>query len=743
MIKGSDKNLSEALVELGILPKDEVASYLKTIQPTEESFDAYLMRNGILSKQQILSTLEKKFHIQVIDLKKTQVDEGVIERIPVKLAWYYKFLPIRIENKVLTIASSVPLDVKIQDEIRVNLGYEPHVLLACELDILDALKKYYGLAADMIDRILAKQPAKKSALQDVDRWVEDIEKKSSDSSVTKLVNQIILEAYRKRATDIHIEPYRDKVRFRYRIDGALIDANLPADVKHFMLPILSRIKIMSNLSIVEKRIPQDGSAVVKTQDQTLDLRVSTIPTPQGESMVIRILPTKVMNFRLGELGLDPENVMVFRDLISKPHGVIFVTGPTGSGKTTTLYACLNEVNSIQRKIITIEDPVEYEMENITQIQVNPKVGLTFSTGLRSVLRHDPDIIMVGEVRDLETAEIAIRTALTGHLVFSTLHTNDAASGVTRLIEMNVEPYLVSSSIEAFAAQRLVRVICSKCKYEVECPDELRREIASDLGIKDPSKIEIFEGRGCDRCNGTGYYGRTAIYEILLMTDTIRSAILEKSRADFIKKIAVENGMQTLRQDGWKKVLEGVTTPTEVMNVTAREEVKSFQKKDEKSSIKEMSSFAKGKIVEEDNQSQLIAKDALAEKREFSVRTYPRLNEDLGVQYRLFQSDSIALGTGSEEAWQQAHTKNISAGGILLESAFPLSIGSVIEMKLALDLLESPAVECLARVCRVEKDVDGKHYNIIIYFLDISSADRARISNYVKEKIGSQSSKKDG
>ena len=736
MIKGSDKNLSDAIVEIGILPKAEVDSYLKVIQPTEESLDAYLIRNGILSKQQILSSLEKKFRIQVIDLQKVQIDQGVIERIPVKLAWYYKFMPIRIENKVLTIAASIPLDVKVQDEIRVNLGYEPHVLLACELDILEALKKYYGLAADMIDRILTKQPAKKSVLQGADHWVEDIEQKSSDASVTKLVNQIILEAYRKRATDIHIEPYRDKVRFRYRIDGALVDANLPIDVKHFILPILSRIKIMSNLSIVEKRIPQDGSAVVKTQDQTLDLRVSTIPTPQGESMVIRILPTKVMNFRLGELGLDPENVTVFRKLISKAHGVIFVTGPTGSGKTTTLYACLNEVNSIQRKIITIEDPVEYEMENVTQIQVNPKVGLTFSAGLRSVLRHDPDIIMVGEVRDLETAEIAIRTALTGHLVFSTLHTNDAASGITRLVEMNVEPYLVSSSIEAFAAQRLVRVICTKCKVEMECPDELRREIASDLGMQDVQEIRIFKGNGCDRCGGTGYYGRTAIYEILLMTDAIRSAILEKSRADFIKKIAVENGMRTLRQDGWQKVLEGTTTPSEVMNVTVREEISDFQEKEESVFIEKISTHPKRKSVDDEKRYELIAKDALAEKKEINIRTHLRLNKDLVVEYRLLQGDSASVNAGSDKDWQKTHTKNIGAGGILMKSSFPLPIGSVIEMKLVLEPTESPVVECLSRVCRVEKDGDGKNYNIVIYFLDISSADRARISNYVKEEAES-------
>jgi len=573
MTKQSDKTLYDALILSGILTKENLDTYLKTIQLTEESLDTYLLRNGFVTKQQILSVLGKSCKLEAVDLKVLRVDQSVVDKIPIKIAWYYHFMPLHVDRKVLTVAVSAPLDIKLQDEIRLHLGLETKMVLATEKDLIDALKKYYGLAADMIDRILTKEPDRKTSSEDSqNKQVEDIDQKGTDASVGKLVNQIILEAYRKRATDIHIEPYRDKVRFRYRIDGALVDANLPPDVKHFILAIVSRIKIMSNLSIVEKRIPQDGSAVVKVQDQTMDLRVSTIPTPQGESMVIRILPTKVMKFKLEELGLDNENLDVFRSLIHKPHGVLFVTGPTGSGKTTTLYACLHEINSVESKIVTIEDPVEYEMENITQIQVNPKIGLTFAAGLRSVLRHDPDIIMVGEVRDLETAEIAIRTALTGHLVFSTLHTNDAASGITRLIEMNIEPYLISSSIEGFVAQRLVRVICENCKHEVPCPPELRAEIASDLKIDNLSRIKTFEGKGCDRCNGTGYYGRTAIYEILVMNDLIRKAIFDRAQAETIKKIALAHGMRTLRQDGWRRVLQGVTTPSEVINTTSREPV---------------------------------------------------------------------------------------------------------------------------------------------------------------------------
>ena len=455
----------------------------------------------------------------------------------------------------------------MEDDIRVNLGLTPKFVLAPKFQIQEALKKYYGFASDTIERILHKEPQK--AIDHTQAWVEDIEKKSEDPSVAKLVNQIILEAYQKRATDIHLEPYRDKIRLRYRIDGILVDANLPSDAKHFLLPMLSRIKIMSNLSITERRLPQDGSTVVRTNDQDLDLRISTIPTPRGESMVIRILPTKSMRNNLESLGLNSYNAEKFRRLINEPHGIIFVTGPTGSGKTTTLYACLHELNRDAHKIITIEDPVEYEMEGITQIQVNPKINFSFAEGLRSILRHDPDIIMVGEVRDLETAEIAIRTALTGHLVFSTLHTNDAASGITRLIDMGVEPYLIASSVEAFVAQRLVRLICAKCKIaDADTPLDIKQEIKQSLHLKEDNVL-TYKGQGCDHCNQTGYFGRTAIYEIFEMTQNVKAMLNGKPKLEQLKALGFQNGMMSLRQNGWQSVVDGVTTVSEVLNVTGR------------------------------------------------------------------------------------------------------------------------------------------------------------------------------
>ena len=479
-------------------------------------------------------------------------------------------MPVAIEGNILTLAVSSPLDVRMEDDIRVHLGFEPQGVLALRSDINEALKKYYGLASDTIDRILTKDPNKRKSDGNQETWVEDIEKKSEDPSVAKLVNQIILEAYQKRATDIHIEPYRDKMRLRYRIDGILMDANLPPEARHFLLPMVSRIKIMSNLSITEKRLPQDGSTVVRTKEQDLDLRISTMPALRGESMVIRILPTKSMRNRLETLGLNAKNALKFRELIQSSHGIIFVTGPTGSGKTTTLYACLHELNSDDQKIITIEDPIEYEMEGVTQIQISPKLNFSFAEGLRSILRHDPDIIMVGEVRDLDTAEIAIRTALTGHLVFSTLHTNDAASGITRLIDMGVEPYLVASSVEAFVAQRLIRLICPQCKEEdPQVPDTVRQEMALSLGIP-TARVKVYQGRGCEVCNKTGYYGRTAIYEILQMDETIRAMLTRKPSTERVKHTAMKNGMATLRQNGWQCVADGITTVSEVLYVTSKD-----------------------------------------------------------------------------------------------------------------------------------------------------------------------------
>ncbi len=730
MSKQFDKILAENLVKNGALSSEDIQRALMEAQSYGESLQSYLVRSGLAQQTEVLKALGQGLNLEFVNLKNISIDKATIEKIPVRVAWYYKFIPLKIEGKTLSLAVSSPLDVKVQDEIRVHLGFEPKIFLATENDILEVFKKHYGLAAETIERIMTRQPQKNVIDMTQDKQVEDIEKTSEDASVIKLVNQIILEAFKKRSTDIHIEPYRNKVRIRYRIDGVLVDANLPPEIKHFLNQVISRIKIMANLSIEERRLPQDGSAVVKTKDQTLDLRVSTIPTPNGESLVIRILPTKVMFFSLEKLGIGAENIKIFRELICKPHGIILVTGPTGSGKTTTLYACLNEISSQELKIITIEDPVEYEMEGITQIQVNSKVNLDFARGLRSILRHDPDIIMVGEVSVFETAEIAIRTALTGHLVFSTLHTNDASSGVTRLVDMGVEPYLVASSVEAFVAQRLVRIICPQCKIESPHAEvEIKKEIASVLKISDFNQIKIYRGRGCEHCSNTGFYGRTAIYEILVMNETIRAAILEKPRADHIKQIAVKYGMTTLRQNGLKKVLEGVTTPEEVLNITANEDFLytgtpiSLSKGRKESPALEQS-------------YRILPREVFSAKNEYDSRVYTRISERLKIKYQVFSegektSDAIMIKPDLLE--HSTITKDLSAGGLLFMATHPISIGTILELNIQLEN-KGGFISCLARACRIEEDELTNSFGVAAYFLDIASADRAKISDLVKNKV---------
>jgi type II secretory ATPase GspE/PulE/Tfp pilus assembly ATPase PilB-like protein len=416
---------------------------------------------------------------------------------------------------------------------------------------------------------MVAQKAPSEELRMVQEKPEDLEVLAEDVSIIKVVNQILSEAIKDRATDIHLEPFQDELRTRFRIDGVLYDINIPETIKYFHPAVVSRIKIMARLNIAERRLPQDGRIKIKVDDRELDLRVSVIPTIFGESVQIRILSSTLF-LELEKLGLLPEDLKIIEKVITKPHGIIFVTGPTGSGKSTTLYAALARINSSNIKIITIEDPIEYQLRGVNQIQVHPQIGLNFASALRHMLRHDPDVMMVGEVRDYETAEISIRSALTGHLVFSTLHTNDAAGAVTRLLDMGIEPFLVSSSLECLIAQRLVRLICPNCKTPVKSKREILDQI-KDIEF-DPQKIELYEGKGCEECRFTGYRGRTAIYEILPVTEAIRELILNRASSQQIKKAAIVQGMRTLRQDGLQKVLGGLTTLTEVIRVTEQEEL---------------------------------------------------------------------------------------------------------------------------------------------------------------------------
>lgn len=733
-MKQFDKTLQDALEKFKILTPPDLSRHSLEAQSQGKTLREYVLENEIVTEKQILIVLSQSLHLEIIDLKKLTIEPSILEKIPLKFAWYYRILPIKINQNVLTVASFLPLDLKKQDEIRLHLGFQIENVLTTENDLLEALKKYYGFASDTIDKIMTKEPRKaQTPMTTSEQWIEDLEKKNEDPTVAGLVNQIILEAYKKRATDIHIEPYRDKVRFRYRIDGVLIDANLPDEAKHFLQSILSRIKIMANLSITEKRLPQDGSAMVKAKDQQLDLRVSTIPTPRGESMVLRILPSKVMLYSLEKLGFNKSNVEQFRYLLKKPHGIIFITGPTGSGKTTSLYACLNEINLPNRKIITIEDPVEYEMDGITQVQVNPKVNFTFSTGLRSLLRHDPDIIMVGEVRDLETAEIAIRTALTGHLVFSTLHTNDAASGITRLIDMGVEPYLVASSVETFVAQRLVRINCPKCKEEDQSANQaVKEEIVKSLNLSSTDVIRIYRGRGCDYCNQTGYYGRMAIAEVLVLNDSIRAAILEKPRSEYIKTIAMKQGLITLRQNGWKAVMDGLTTPDEIMNVTVKDEFVKVKTLETKPMTVEASRTLG--LPKELNLVKIKKPETAKVQNDYESRSFPRTFEPVEIRYRLTMEDphhpNALIAYGVEYT---ALTEDLSAGGLRFVSKVLMTISSVLELKITLDATQKN-IQCLAKVCRVEEDSLSNIYTIICYYLDMTAPDKTNLNKFVESTL---------
>lgn len=557
--------IGQMLIDEEVIDSEQLEAGLIEQKKTNEFICSVLIRLGYATEENIFSVLSKQLSIPYVKIKDVQIHPDVITKIPAKFAFHYKLMPLNIENNILTCAVVDPFNVQILDDIKLLLGFEVKAVLAGEKDILEGIHSYYGVGAETLEKMVSQKEDTQETTSLLEK-TQDLEALTEEASVIKFVNQILLKAVEERATDIHIEPFEGELRVRFRIDGILYPTAIPVTIKYFHLAIVSRIKIMAQLNIAERRLPQDGRMKVKVGDYELDLRVSIVPTVFGESMQIRILSQQT-ELELEKLGFLPQDLEIIESVIRLQHGIIFVTGPTGSGKTTTLYASLKKINSNEIKIITIEDPVEYQLTGVTQIQVLPKIGLTFAQGLRSILRHDPDVMMVGEVRDYETAEIAIRSALTGHLVFSTLHTNDAAGAVTRLLDMGVEPFLVSSSIECLIAQRLVRLICGKCKTKIK-PD---KKILQDLGIEsDIDKVEVYQGKGCEACKFTGYKGRTAIYEIMRLNEEIRQLILAKVSSQDIKRKAIQQGMRTLLLDGWQKVLMGLTTISEVVRVTQRE-----------------------------------------------------------------------------------------------------------------------------------------------------------------------------
>ena len=552
--------LGELLVKKGVITPKQLQDALEEQKKTGLPLGATLIRMGIVSEEQaILPSLAEKFNINFVSLKSIVISQEALNRLPAKAVNHYKVFPVKYENGVLTVAMGNPWEIAVLDDLAMVAHAHIQPILAGERDIIEAIRDHYGLGAEPIERMMSDTQMMTAEAP----VTESIDESSSEASISQFLNQILFQAHRDSATDIHIEPFGNELRIRYRIDGELYDAQVPDNIRFFKDALISRIKILSNLNIAEKRLPQDGRFKVKVENTDMDLRVSFLPTSFGESCVIRLLNTfRLYNFEeLGIVGPERKHLDV---LINRPHGIIFLTGPTGSGKTTTLYSCLAAVNAEDTKIITVEDPVEYQLKGAVQVQANSSIGLTFAAALRSILRNDPDVIMIGEVRDFETAQIAIQMSLTGHLVFSTLHTNDAASGVTRLIDIGIEPYLISSSVECFLAQRLVRLLCPICKKITPFTENIKNEFELGHISQDPV---IYEAVGCKDCRMTGYSGRQAICEFLIINEKISGMITARASSREIKHQAVLDGMKTLRQHGWEKVALGLTSPSEVLRVT--------------------------------------------------------------------------------------------------------------------------------------------------------------------------------
>jgi general secretion pathway protein E len=519
---------------------------------------------GFSQEKDFLMAVAEKTAVEFLDILPPKTDSQALQAITANIASHYNIMPVKITDNTIWLATSNPFYQQKRTEIELVLDnlFKVEFVLATSDAIKKAVRESYGLGAATVEQMANSHDVKDSVLEKEDLMDED---GARDASVMKLVNQLLTDAIGAGATDIHIEPYENELKAKYRIDGMLHNAGIPHSVKFFREGITSRIKIMSGLDIAEKRLPQDGRAQVNLSGQKFDLRVSILPTRYGEAINIRILPQSKLIMDLESLGIAEREADLIIQLITQPHGIILVTGPTGSGKTTTLYTCMHMLKDTVRKIITIEDPIEYEMSGIVQMQVHPKIGFTFARALRSMLRHDPDIMLVGEIRDLETAETAIRTALTGHLVFSTLHTNDAASAITRLLDMGIEPFLAASSINAILAQRLVRVICPHCKE----PYTPKSEIATAIkGISQANNIETsYHGRGCSKCRFTGFHGRTAIAELLVFSDKIREMTIARNHSNQIDSQASSEGMKSLFQSGIDKVRQGITTYQEILRVT--------------------------------------------------------------------------------------------------------------------------------------------------------------------------------
>ncbi|MFO0879520.1 MAG: type II secretion system ATPase GspE [Gemmataceae bacterium] len=559
--------LVQRLVRRGLLKtEDTVRIEEARAQLPTKPLHELLIEKSFAREEDVLQALAEEFGMDLVDLTDMKVEADVLKAMPLKIVHRRSIMPLRRENGTLVVATGNPFDVYALDELAMLTGLQVQPVLASPREIARLIKAHFGVGGETVSSLMQERGDEQvELLESLEMDDSEAAKMAQEASVVKLVNEILIEAANERASDIHIEPEEGVLRVRYRIDGLLQTQPMPPEIQRFQPAIISRLKIMARLNIAEKRLPQDGRIKMRVQNREIDVRVSIIPMVHGEGICMRLLDKTRMKFNLSGMGMLPDTYNTFRQLIDRPHGIILVTGPTGSGKSTTLYSALNEIKDETMKIITVEDPVEYQQPGISQIQVHSKIGLTFAASLRSILRHDPDVVLIGEMRDLETAEAAIQASLTGHLVFSTLHTNDAPSAFTRLIDMGVEPFLVGSTVEGVMAQRLVRTICAECKVEYT-PEH--HEVPMDFPQPAQGPLKVWKGAGCRACRNTGYRGRTGIYELMVTGDTIRDMCVQRTNASVIRNQALKEGMITLRQDGWRKVIQGKTTIDEVARTTA-------------------------------------------------------------------------------------------------------------------------------------------------------------------------------
>jgi general secretion pathway protein E len=565
MSAAASKSIIDLLIAGGVESREEAAQLAQNLNGG--SWTTQVLDSGKVDEQRFLSAIGNFFRVPVVTLDAKTIDRQTLSILPSRFVFQHHILPIAEKDNAVVLATYDLFNSAGRQLVTQLLKKPAEWVLVPRAQLLRAMKTLYGVGAETFDEIL-KTNRGFEVLHKGDT-ATDINADDPEASVVKFVNQVIREAIAERATDIHVEPLENDIRIRYRIDGILHEVAVPPQLRVLHAAIISRLKVMSHMDIAERRLPQDGRMNLHAHNQEIDVRVSTIPTVNGESISLRLLARGGQQFGFQRLDLSERQENVIRRLLAQPNGIILLTGPTGCGKSTSLYCFLSTINSVSRRIITIEEPVEYKLPGVLQMDVKPEIDFTFARGLRHILRQDPNVVMVGEIRDVETADIAIRAAMTGHLVFSTLHTNDAVGGITRLLDMDVEPFLLSSVVKSFIAQRLVRTICLECAEKVEYPGEYLGEIGfpvKELGTK------FMRGKGCDHCRQTGYQGRAAIYEICVVTEPLRKMIMQKRDGGELKQCAIAEGMETLRQDGWRRVAQGSTTIEEVVRVTQTDEV---------------------------------------------------------------------------------------------------------------------------------------------------------------------------